>query len=242
MLQFKTVQDLTDLNVRLHSKAEAFIEHADKAKSQIAEIRANSEKKYLESDTFAELPKNTRQQMFQAEVRKLTAKISQEFDEASKGMLREIGGLTDQIQASEGMYEPIRRLNWHTASGELAKDRASVQQLLDGASLPEIETLLATYKGSDNLAGIAAVSSVVGRDADMRKKFPNAKILDGVKFGDEDQLDAIFHAGNNMAAVLLDEARSVNGAANGARRINAGLRGMKVEDGKVVDIRPGGAS
>ena len=236
-MQYLSVTQLTEVNQTLHRTAEKFISLTDKAKSDIADVQSSAKAKYLNGDTFAELPKSTRQQMYQAEIRKLTAKIQKQFDADSKGLLRESGRLAEIIEEAAPLYDPIRRLNLETSTGEAARDRAAIQQLLVGASQPELETLLARYQAENNLPGLAAVSSISARDDKLRKALPNAKIVGGVKFGDEEQLDAIFHAGKNMTSVLLDEARTVNGAANGARRINAGLRGMKVEDGKVVDIR-----
>lgn len=91
---------------------------------------------------------------------------------------------------------------------------------------------------------IAAISAVAGRDSSIRKQLPNARIVKNAKFGDEDQLDSIFHSGNNITSVLLGESRGVTASVNlgsqGTTRIEAGLRGMKVEDGKVVDTRNSG--
>lgn len=49
-------------------------------------------------------------------------------------------------------------------------------------------------------------------------------------FGDEDQISAIFHVSQNVRRLLVEEARTTQGAADGARRIRQGLTALRMDD------------
>lgn len=244
-MKYKTVSELTELNIKLHKSAEAFIKITDKAKADIQAVKDEVNERYFgKGSPFTEMSKAQKRQFADSEIRKATSNITKQFNDDSKSHMHEVGGFTEAIQDAQELYDPIRRVSLETSTGDAATSRAAIQQLIAGATLPELETLLSKYEATNDLPGIAAISAVASRDSSIRKQLPNARIVKNAKFGDEDQLDAIFHAGNNITGVLVGESRgvtaSVNHGSRGTSRIESGLRGMKVEDGKVVDTRQAG--
>jgi hypothetical protein len=238
-MAYKTVAQLTELNVELNKKAETFIKLATDAKAAMTKVRQDIHDRYNSQD-YNELPRQNRQQMATFEIRKAVAVIQRKFDEDSKGQLRGIGKLSEAINETAPLYEPIRRLNYETAADA---DRAQYQKTLVNASTQDLLTLVDVFESTNNRSGLAALSSIVGGrdDKSLRKALPNARIVRNLKWEDQEQLDAVFKSGKHMQSICLEESRSVvhtsnkGSVTNGIDRIKRGLRRINVTDGKVAD-------
>ena len=232
MPKYRTVTELTELNIALNKNAEDFVALTDRAKADMRNVRGEIKSKYS-SNEFADLPKSNRQQMITYESRKAVAQIQKVYQGESKGQIREISKLSGEINEAADAYNPIKRLNIETSRDkDQSERRARYQQLMQSSSVHDLMTMMDVFESTNDRSGLAAISSVVSatKDKNFRKALPNARIVKNIQWPDQDQLDAIFHAGKHMTSIALEHNRSVTAAANGkvafngVDRVRQGLR------------------
>lgn len=187
MAKYLTVAELTAVNQKLRNQTAELTRRAARSSEEIERAKAQAEERY------SALPTRERRQYVAREVAATSKRIVAEFNEGTKGILRDIEALSTEINAAREFYEnPFKRLNVLTAMDpKMAGRRAEVSAMLVHAGPAEIETLADAFRSTRDFGGMAALVSRNSKIPASERKLHNAAIVAGVDFPDADQVAAI---------------------------------------------------
>jgi hypothetical protein len=229
MARYLTVSELTALNDKLRKQTSEITKGAARSREEFERARKLAESRY------AELPPNVRREYVGREVASSNRRIVAEFDEGTRGLLRDVHALAAQINEARDLYEnPFKRLNVLSAMDpKMAARRAEVSALLTHAGPAEIETLAEAFRSTGDFGGLAALVSRNSQLPHGDRKLHNAAIVAGVVFPHADQVEAILRDAAELPELARHEARRVvnAGKISGVDRIRSALRVVGV-DGK----------
>jgi hypothetical protein len=227
MAKYLTVSELTGTNEQLRKQTSEITRRAARARDDLERARTEAEQRY------AELPPNVRREYVGREIASSNGKIVADFEQSTKGILRDVLALAAQINEARELYEnPFKRLNILTAmEPKMAARRAEVTAMVRLSGPAEIETLAEAFRSTGDFGGLAAIISKNMQLPSADRKLTNAAIVAGVVFPHSDQVTAIMRDAAELPELARQETRRVvnAGKISGVDRIRSAFRVVGVD-------------